>query len=64
MECKHFSGPALMRDFASIGEPVAVEAKEELFRIVSATVVLPVATTAQIDINGAFDVEPSQVCLP
>jgi hypothetical protein len=36
MECKHFPVPALLRDFASIGEPVAAEAKEELFRIVAA----------------------------
>ena len=36
MECTHFPVPALLRDFALIGEPVAVEAKEELFRIVAA----------------------------
>jgi len=28
MECKHFPVPALLRDFASIGEPVAMEANE------------------------------------
>jgi len=27
-ECKHFPVPALLRDFASIGEPVAMEANE------------------------------------
>jgi hypothetical protein len=30
MEYKHFPVPALLRSFASIGEPVAVEAKEGL----------------------------------
>jgi hypothetical protein len=36
MECKHFPVPALLRDFASIGEPVAAEAKQELIRIIQA----------------------------
>src|SRR5205823_1759994 len=36
MECNHFPAPALLQGFASIGESVAVEAKEELFRIVVA----------------------------
>jgi hypothetical protein len=38
MECKHFPVPALLRDFASIGEPEAVEAKKELYRIVAGIV--------------------------
>lgn len=35
-EARFLPVPALLRDFASIGEPIAVEAKEELFRIVAA----------------------------
>jgi hypothetical protein len=35
-EAKFFPVPALLRDFASFGDPVAAEAREELFRIVTA----------------------------